>query len=93
LVLSGAGTYIFTSGSKITTTAGTSIILTDGALAEEILWASGNAVTLGAESTFQGNLVSGSEIVLTNGITAFGTLVAMESILAAGTITDPNLIG
>jgi len=93
VTLSGAGNYVFTAGSKLTTSTGTNVILTDGALPEDVLWVTDNLVTFAADSSFQGNLISGAQIVMNEAVVVQGTLIAMSFIDAAGTITDINPAG
>jgi hypothetical protein len=58
LTLNGAGIYIFQVGSAMTTLAGAKIVLAGGANASCIFWQVGSSVTLGASSTFIGNILA-----------------------------------
>jgi hypothetical protein len=62
VTLDGAGDYLFQAGSTLVTAADTFFILLNGAKAENILWALGTAVTLGARSVLEGSILAKTAI-------------------------------
>jgi hypothetical protein len=62
VTLDGPGDYLFQAGSTLVTAADTSVILKNGAKAENILWALGTAATLGARSVVEGSILAGTAI-------------------------------
>jgi hypothetical protein len=54
--------FLFQAGSTLITAADTYFILTNGAKAENIIWALGTAATLGANSVLEGSILAGSAI-------------------------------
>jgi hypothetical protein len=92
VTLSGNGVYIFRStGGAVTTGANSRIQLAGGACAGNVFWAPAGATTLGASSTFVGNILdaAGVAIGLSAAVTgralAFGGTVSTN----ASTITVP----
>jgi hypothetical protein len=62
VTLDGPGDYLFIAGSTLVTAADTTFILTNGAQAENVLWALGTAATLGARSVVEGSILAGTAI-------------------------------
>lgn len=62
VTLSGEGFYLFQVGTTLVTGAGTKIILTNGARAENVIWALGTTATLGASSVLEGSILAGTAI-------------------------------
>jgi len=80
LTLSGEGQYIFTTDSHLRLNPGASIILTNGATADNVFWATGDSSTFGAGATFLGKLFSFSAITLQLGASAVGGLYSAGSV-------------
>ena len=56
--------FIFQVGSTLTTSAGSKIVLLNGAQPKNIFWIMGTALTMGADSTLVGNVLAGSSITM-----------------------------
>jgi hypothetical protein len=74
MTLSGEGQFIFVTDSHLRMNAGASIILADGATADNVFWATGDSSTFMAGATFLGKLFSFSAITLQLGASAVGGL-------------------
>ena len=60
--------FIFVAGSTLTTCANSNIVLINGAIAENVFWILGTALTMGADSTLVGSVLTGTAITIgTNG--------------------------
>ncbi|MHB8837198.1 MAG: IPTL-CTERM sorting domain-containing protein [Candidatus Methylomirabilia bacterium] len=85
LTLNGPGVYIFRSGAALNTAANSIVSLANGACADNVFWALGAATTLGANSTFAGNILDpsgitiGSTVNLTGRALAFGGTVSTDT--------------
>ncbi|MBI2120350.1 MAG: DUF3494 domain-containing protein [Parcubacteria group bacterium] len=67
------------------------IILADGALAKNIFWAVEGNVALGANSIFNGNILSRGAVTLGSGATLYGKILSQNNvILGAGATIKPN---
>ena len=93
VTLNGNGVYIFRStGGAVTTGATSQVLLAGGACAGNVFWAPAGATTLGAASTFVGNILDaagvaiGAGAALTGRALAFGGTVSTSS----STITVPG---
>jgi hypothetical protein len=92
VTLNGAGVYIFRSSGGALTTGANSQINLNGACANNVFWAPVGATTLGATSTFVGNILDAAGIAiglnanLTGRALAFGGTVSTN----ANTITVPS---
>ena len=93
VTLNGNGVYIFRStGGAVTTGATSRIVLAGGACADNVFWAPAGATTLGAASTFVGNILDAAGVAvglgasLTGRALAFGGTVSTSS----STITVPG---
>jgi hypothetical protein len=64
--------WIFKMGSTLITDAGTSVVLTNSARAENIFWQVGSSATLGTNSIFYGTIISYASITITTGATLHG---------------------
>jgi hypothetical protein len=88
IFLDGSGTFVFQIASTLTTTPAAEVVLTDGALPSDIIWAVGAAATFGANSTFAGTVISQGLISVGAGATFEGGLFSGSSItLDANVIT------
>ncbi len=77
LTLSGNGVYIFQIVSTLTTAANNSdVILSGGALPEDVFWQVGSSATLGTTTTFQGTIMAQASVSLDTGATLKGRALA-----------------
>jgi len=86
-----AAVWIFQIGSALTTIAGTggNVILTGGAQAKNVFWQVTSSATLGANTTFNGNLLALTSITMDSGAAITGRILARN---AAVTLTSTNII-
>jgi hypothetical protein len=80
VTLDGEGPYLFQAGSTLTTAAASKVILTNGAKAENIIWALGTAATLGADSILEGSVLAGTAITLGAGTVVHGCTIAQSAV-------------
>jgi hypothetical protein len=67
--------------------AGARIILTDGAKAENVSWALGTTLTVGADMVFEGSILAGTAIVFGAGTVVEGSIqVRVHHPLPWGTV-------
>jgi hypothetical protein len=92
LTLNGKGIYIFQVGSMITTGAGAQIMVEGGASAGCIFWQVGSSATLGASSTFLGNILAYASVTFDSDVTYQGSVYAQTGAvtLINDTITHPS---
>jgi hypothetical protein len=77
LTLSGNGVYIFQIVSTLTTAANNSdVILSGGALPQNVFWQVGSSATLGTTTTFQGIIMAQASISLDTGAILNGSALA-----------------
>jgi hypothetical protein len=81
VTLSGNGVYVFRPGGALTTGANSRIVLA-GACADNVFWAPIGAATLGASSTFIGNILDAAGITIGGAATLTGRALAF-----GGTVT------
>jgi hypothetical protein len=81
VTLSGNGVYVFRPGGALTTGATSRIVLA-GACADNVFWAPSGATTLGAASTFAGNILDAAGITIGAAATLTGRALAF-----GGTVT------
>ncbi len=62
LTLNGAGTYVFLFGTALTLPANASVVLTNGATADNVYFVTGTTFTFGATNTVNGNILAGTSI-------------------------------
>jgi hypothetical protein len=92
VTLSGDGVYIFRStGGALTTGANSNVVLGPGACADNVFWAPVGATTLGANSSFIGNILDAAGITLGNLAVLQGRALAFGGTVTtdANTITVP----
>jgi uncharacterized protein YjdB len=87
LTLNGAGVYIFQMGSTLTTAAGSSVLLTNGAEASNVFWQVGSSATLGANSTLSGTILALTSITTGSGATVTGRLLAENAAVTLDSTT------
>ena len=77
LTLSGNGVYIFQIVSTLTTSANDSdVILSGGALPQDVFWQVGSSATLGTATTFAGTIMAQASVSLDTGATLNGRALA-----------------
>ena len=72
--------FLFQAGSTLITGANTHFILTNGAKAENVLWALGTAATLGASSVPQGSILTGTAITFGTKSLLHGCALAQSAV-------------
>jgi len=93
VTLNGNGVYIFRStGGAVTTGANSRILLAGGACAGNVFWAPVGATTLGATSTFVGNILDAAGITIGLAAAVNGRALAFGGTVstASSTITVPG---
>jgi hypothetical protein len=89
VTLDGKGDYVFIAGTTLTTAADTKIILTNGAKAEDVIWALGTAAILGANSVVEGSILAGTAITFGNQSELHGCALAQTKVhFESGGIID-----
>jgi len=92
ITLSGSATdtWIFQVNGTLTIDAGKNIILTGGAVPENVFWQTTQTANLMAGSHFQGNILSQTDIAMRSGATLTGRALAQTEVtLIANTISIP----
>jgi hypothetical protein len=90
LTFSGAGVYVIQTTQTLNQAANTQVILTNGALAQNIFWQVAGAVSIQAGAHMEGNILSASNIALVTGATLNGRLYSATSIaMDSNTVTQP----
>jgi hypothetical protein len=92
LTLNGNSTdiWIFKVAGTLSMAAAKSVILSGGALAKNIFWQVSGAVTIGANSHFEGNILGRTSITFGNLASINGRLLAQSAvILDATSVTQP----
>ena len=91
-----AAVFVFQMGSTLTTAAGASVVLVNGAQVRHIWWQVGSSATLGIASAIQGNILAHTSITLTTGASvtgkalAAGGAVSLDTNSLVGTATQPS---
>lgn len=86
VTLSGPGVYIFRSTGTLTTAAGTSVAVAGGACAADVFWAPNGSTSLGANTSFVGNILDG----VANAVTIGSTSTLVGRILSYGGVVTTN---
>lgn len=92
VTLSGSATdvWIFQLAQNLTQANGTRIILAGGALPKNIFWQTFGVATIGTTAHFEGIILSQSSIVLGNGATVNGRMLAQTAVtLNSSAVTQP----
>lgn len=90
MILSGNGVYIFQIDGALTTAANTAISLSGGAQACNIFWVP-NVATIGANSTFEGTLLSKSAVTIGADSVINGRVFAQTAVTANAANTRINV--
>jgi hypothetical protein len=80
-------TFIFQTGSTLTTAAMSHVVLAGGAQACHVYWQVGSSAVLGASSMFKGSILALTSITLTTGATVDGRLLALNGAVTLDTNT------
>jgi hypothetical protein len=91
VTLSGGAndTWIFQIAGGLTQSSATSVTLTGGALAQNVVWQVAGIVTIGTTATMNGRVLGQTQINLNTGAVANGKLLAQTQVTLAGnTIVD-----
>jgi hypothetical protein len=92
LTLSGSGTYVFQSGSALTVNTSASVVLANGAQAQNVYWQVGSSATLGNGSAMKGTVVALTSVSLGTTANLVGRALARNgavSLAGTNTITLP----
>jgi hypothetical protein len=97
LTLNGAGRYIFTFDTSLTLPANASVILANGATADNVFFITGTTFTFGASNTVNGTILAGTSItfaassVLNGRALTYGSSGTTVTFPSAGTVnTSPT---
>ncbi len=74
------GVYIFQIAKTLTVGNGAIVTLSGGCQAKNIFWQVAGQATLGTTSSFQGNILGQTAIVLNNGATLYGRALAQTAV-------------
>ena len=88
LTLNGAGEYIFLAATSMTTAAGVTLLLTNGATADKVYFVTGTFITFGANNTQAGNFMAGSAITTASNTVLTGRLLTYG--VSGTSITYPS---
>ena len=77
--------FIFKTASTLITAASSSVVLKNGAQACNVFWQVGSSATLGANSTFKGNILASSSATLTTGANVEGRVLAQNGAVTLDT--------
>jgi hypothetical protein len=78
------GVFIFQMGTTLTTAAGSTVVLTDGAQPDNVFWQVGTTATLGANSTMVGNILALTSITAITGATVYGRALVINGAVTLG---------
>jgi len=82
--------WIFQIAGDLNVANSAAITLSNGALAKNVFWQVGGQATLGTTSTFNGTILSNTQIVLQNGATVTGRALAKTQVTSDhSTVTKP----
>lgn len=81
--------FVFKVGSTLSTNAGTSVRLINGASPCNVYWRVGSTATLGANTFFTGNIVAQTGVTVGRGASVSGRIISRT----AGVTLDTNAIG
>jgi len=95
LQLTGSATDIWTFqiGTTLTSDVGSQVLMSGGAIPDNVFWAVGSSATLGTNSAFQGNIMALASITLNGDATLLGRALAqtgaVEMIVGGASIVMP----
>ncbi len=82
---SGNATFVFKTGSTLTTASGSSVVLINGGNPCGVAWQIGSSATLGTTTSFVGNLIALSSITLNTGAGIVGRALARNGAVTLDT--------
>ena len=88
LTLSGNGTFIIRTPKYISASAGGSVVLEDGAKAENVFFVTGSYFSAGAGAELQGNIMATSYATLGAGSTFGGNIFSKDGYITLGANVD-----
>jgi type VI secretion system secreted protein VgrG len=77
--------FVFQIGSTLTTASGASVLLINGAEADNVFWQVGSSATIGTSTEFAGTILADQSITFTTGANTTGRALALN---AAVTLDD-----
>jgi type VI secretion system secreted protein VgrG len=80
--------FDFQIGSTLTTAANSSVVLENGAQANNVFWQVGSSATLGADTAFSGTILADQDITLDSGASISGRALA----LTGGVTLNDNIV-
>jgi hypothetical protein len=78
-------TFVFKTGSTLTTASGSSVVLINGGNPCGVAWQIGSSATLGTTTSFIGNLIALSSITLNTGANIIGRALARNGAVTLDT--------
>lgn len=95
LTLNGTASdvWIFQIASTLTTTAGGSVIMSGGAVANNVYWQVGTSATIGSGTNFKGNILAYTSVSVDVGATIDGRALAQNGAVTfagAGVMNEPD---
>ena len=75
-------TWTFQIGSTLTADVGSEVILSGGAIPDNVYWAVGSSATLNTDAAFQGNIMSQASISLQADVNLLGRALAQDGTVA-----------
>lgn len=99
LTLNGAGTYVFLFGTALTMPANATVVLENGATADNVYFVTGSTFTFGADCTVNGNILAGTSItfasnsILNGRALTYGPAGTTVTFPSAGTVNVPASSG
>lgn len=91
ITLSGAGLYVFIASTTVNLASGQSVVLTNGATADNVVWVVGSSFTSVATSNMVGNILAYASITLGGGTLA-GRALAVGGGDGAVTISAATIV-
>jgi hypothetical protein len=85
LTLNGPGVYVFQVGTTLTTASASSVVLANGATADNVFWEVGTSTTLGADTAFVGNIFADVSDTVTTGSSVAGRVFALTGAVTLDT--------
>lgn len=90
VTLSGAGVYVIKTTAGLIQDAATSVILTNGALPQNVFWQVTGTVSIGSTAHMEGVILTASDISVVTGATVKGRLLAATGVnMDSNTVTQP----
>ena len=84
--------FIFQIGSTLTMNNGSTVLLTNGALARNVIWLVGSSATIGTTAVMVGDVIAQASVTANTGSNVTGRLIALTAAVtlsASSTFTSP----